>query len=111
MVVKQGELVSLLVGYLVSLENDGQKEITIDIPSVAAEPAIKTGELTLLGIKELVGRGESNFAGSIPNRIFNIKKAAGYMNGILVGPGEIFSFNKYVGDISAAGGISASICN
>lgn len=103
-VVKQGELVSLLVGYLVSLENDGQKEITIDIPSVAAEPAIKTGEVNTLGIKELVGRGESNFAGSIPNRIFNIKKAAGYMNGILVGPGEIFSFNKYVGDISAAGG-------
>ena len=27
------------------------------------------------------------------------------MNGILVGPGEIFSFNKYVGDISAAGDI------
>ncbi|KKU29097.1 MAG: VanW family protein [Candidatus Amesbacteria bacterium GW2011_GWA2_47_11b] len=103
-VVKQGELVSLLVGYLVSLEKDEQKEIVVEIPTIAAEPAIKTGQVNTLGIKELIGRGQSNFAGSIANRIFNLKKAAGNMNGILVAPGETFSFNKYVGDISAAGG-------
>ncbi|MEK7091117.1 MAG: VanW family protein [Patescibacteria group bacterium] len=103
-VVKQGELVTLLVSYLVSLEQDRQKEITVEIPTVATEPAIKTGQVNTLGIKELIGKGESNFSGSIPNRIFNIKKAAGYMNGVLVAPGETFSFNKYVGDISAVGG-------
>ncbi len=103
-VVKQGELVSLLVSYLVSLEKDGQKDIVVDIPTIAAAPAIKTDQVNTLGIKELIGRGQSNFAGSIPNRIFNIKKAAGNMNGLLVASGETFSFNKYVGDISAAGG-------
>ncbi len=103
-VVKQGELVTLLLGYLAELEKDEKREITIEIPIFMTAPAIKTDQVNTLGIKELIGKGESNFSGSIPNRIFNIKKAAGYMNGILVAPGETFSFNKYVGDISAAGG-------
>jgi len=103
-IVKQGELISLLVSYLVSLEQDGQKEIVVEISTLTAEPAIKTASVNTLGIKELIGRGQSNFAGSIANRVFNIKKAAANMNGVLVAPGETFSFNKYVGDISAAGG-------
>lgn len=103
-VVKQGELVTSLLSYLVTLEQDGQREAVVEIPTIIAEPAIKTDQVNTLGIKELIGKGESNFAGSIPNRIFNMKKAAGYMNGLLVGPGETFSFNKYVGDISAVGG-------
>ena len=103
-VVKQGELVNLLVSHLVNLEKDGQKEVMVEIPTITAEPAIKTDQVNTLGIKELIGKGESNFSGSIPNRVFNIKKAAANMNGGLVAPGEIFSFNKYVGDISAAGG-------
>ncbi|MBI2011442.1 VanW family protein [Candidatus Daviesbacteria bacterium] len=57
-----------------------------------------------LGIKELVGRGFSNFAGSIPNRVFNISLAASRINGVLIAPNEEFSFNKTVGDISSASG-------
>lgn len=103
-VVKQGELVTLLLSYLAVLEKDGQGEVIVEIPTIVAEPTIKTDQVNTLGIKELIGKGESNFSGSIPNRIFNLKKAAGYMNGVLVAPGETFSFNKYVGDISAVGG-------
>lgn len=57
-----------------------------------------------LGIKELIGRGISHFAGSIANRIYNIELTAKKINGILIAPGEIFSFNQAVGDISAASG-------
>lgn len=57
-----------------------------------------------LGIKELVGEGVSNFAGSIENRIYNIRHGASKVNGVLIPPGEIFSFNKTVGDITAATG-------
>lgn len=56
------------------------------------------------GIKELLGRGESNFAGSIPGRITNIKVASSKINGTLVEPGGEFSFGNAVGDISAATG-------
>lgn len=57
-----------------------------------------------LGIKTLLARGHSSFTGSIPNRIFNIGLAASKINGLLITPGEIFSFNQAVGDISAAYG-------
>ena len=57
-----------------------------------------------LGITELIGQGVSNFAHSIENRIFNVNLGAQKLNGSLVAPGEIFSFNNTIGDITAATG-------
>ncbi|MBI2021441.1 VanW family protein [Candidatus Daviesbacteria bacterium] len=74
----------------------------VNLPVAVISPKNKlTNEL---GIKELIGRGISNFSGSIENRIYNIKLGASKINGLLVGPGEEFSFNKAVGDISASTG-------
>lgn len=66
-----------------------------------AEPDITNGDVNNLGIKELIGKGESWFTGSITNRIFNLKKASDLLNGRLVAPGETFSFNEAVGEISS----------
>lgn len=57
-----------------------------------------------LGIRHLLAQGVSHFAGSIPNRIFNINLAASRINGVLIAPGKGFSFNETVGDISGASG-------
>ncbi len=57
-----------------------------------------------LGIKELIGEGVSNFYDSIPNRIYNINLSASKINGVLVPPGQEFSFDNTVGDITAATG-------
>jgi vancomycin resistance protein YoaR len=78
--------------------------ITLEIPLVTVQPELSTADVNTMGITELIGRGESDYTGSIPNRIFNLQKAADFMHGVLIAPGEEFSFNKYVGDISAAGG-------
>lgn len=75
--------------------------IKIDIPIRVLKPKITTDEVNTLGIKEIIGTGTSLFQGSIPNRIFNITLASTRLNGILVAPGETFSFNKALGDISA----------
>jgi vancomycin resistance protein YoaR len=56
------------------------------------------------GIKELIGRGVSDFTGSIPNRVYNIGLGASKTNGVIISPGEVYSFNDTVGDISAATG-------
>ncbi|MCG2686044.1 VanW family protein, partial [Candidatus Parcubacteria bacterium] len=56
------------------------------------------------GIRTLLGQGISNFAGSSTGRIHNIKTAASRLDGILVAPGEVFSFNKSLGDVSKATG-------
>lgn len=73
---------------------------TIPIPIKVLKPTTTTEEVNDLGIKELVASGTSLFVGSIPNRIYNIALAATRLDGILIKPGEVFSFNKAVGDIS-----------
>jgi vancomycin resistance protein YoaR len=55
-------------------------------------------------IKELIGTGYSNFAGSPANRRHNIKIGADALNGLLIRPNEEFSLVKYLGDIDAASG-------
>jgi vancomycin resistance protein YoaR len=74
---------------------------TIQIPIMVLKPNITTEKVNNLGIKELLSTGTSLFQHSIPNRIYNIKLAAERLNGILVKPGETFSFNKVLGDVSA----------
>ncbi len=57
-----------------------------------------------LGIKELVGKGESDFSGSPKNRRHNIKTGADSLNGLLIKPGEEFSLVKNLGEIDAEHG-------
>lgn len=75
--------------------------ITVFIPIKVILPKITTDKANNLGIKELIGEGTSLFQHSIPGRIFNVNLAASRVNGILVAPNEIFSFNKALGDVSA----------
>lgn len=84
-----------------ALENQSSN---IDLPVDTVKPKVQTTDVNNLGIKELIGRGISNFAGSIPNRIFNVGLTASKINGTLVPPREVFSFNQTIGDITAATG-------
>lgn len=77
-----------------------EKNILVDIPVTVLEPDISTEEVNSLGIKELIGTGVSYFKGSASERIHNINLAADRLNGILVKPGEVFSFNSALGDVS-----------
>lgn len=101
--VMQEEMVVKLVEATNILEG-GDKEAEVELIVARTKPEIDTGEINNLGIKELLGRGESFFTGSIENRVFNIKKASQGVNGVLVAPGEVFSFNHNLGDVSAATG-------
>ena len=82
----------------------GQGSKNINLPVAVVKPKIQTADVNSLGIKELIGRGISNFAGSIPNRNYNVNLTAAKINGVLIPPGETFSFNQTVGDISSATG-------
>lgn len=86
---------------LLVLETSKTQNIVIHIPIKVIKPSITTDEANSLGIKELIGSGTSLFQHSIPNRIYNITLAATRLNGILVAPGEVFSFGKALGDVSA----------
>lgn len=76
----------------------------ITLQTIVLEPKIKTEQANNLGIRELIGKGESTFWHSIPNRIYNVGLAASRLNGVLIAPNEIFSFNKALGEVSGATG-------
>ncbi|MDO8621483.1 MAG: VanW family protein [Candidatus Levybacteria bacterium] len=77
------------------------KSLIISIPVKILKPKITIDKINNLGIKELIGEGNSLFQHSIVNRVYNVTLAATRLNGILVAPNEVFSFNKALGDVSA----------
>ncbi|GIV93972.1 VanW family protein [Chloroflexus sp.] len=77
---------------------------TLTLPVERIEPQITAATLDNLGIVELVAEGRSSFAGSAPYRITNIRAGAARMNGVLIAPGEEFSFNRQLGEVNAENG-------
>ncbi|OGH09596.1 MAG: hypothetical protein A2152_03835 [Candidatus Levybacteria bacterium RBG_16_35_6] len=75
--------------------------ITFEVPIKELKPKVSTDKVNNLGIRELIGSGTSLFQHSIPGRIYNVTLAAARLNGILVAPGQVFSFNNALGDVSA----------
>lgn len=77
------------------------------IIALAAEETkseVQTENINDLGIREIVGTGQSNFAGSPPNRRHNIKNGADTLHGLLIKPEEEFSLLKALGEINALSG-------
>jgi len=99
----QTKTIDLMAQNLKKLE-EGEKEITINLPISVTPPTVKTADVNNLGIKELVGQGVSYFRGSIANRIHNIQLASSHLNGLLIPPGETFSFNQRLGEVSQSTG-------
>ena len=61
-----------------------------------------------LGIKELIATGESYFTGSSSARDRNIRLGSSRFDGILIKPGQVFSFNEYLGEVTASAGYDES---
>jgi len=78
--------------------------LEIELPYQETKPEISLESLNNMGITDLIGEGRSNFRGSPKNRIFNIKVATSRFNGILIKPGEEFSFTKILGEVDGEHG-------
>lgn len=91
-----------------TFENSDQKEAEMALPVEETEPTKKLGDTNDLGIVEQIGFGESQYAHSIPNRVSNVALTASRINNTIVKPGEEFSFNKALGDVSAATGFKSA---
>ncbi len=85
-------------------ENTIPSGFTINVQDGIIKPKILLSEANDFGILEKIGEGVSNYRGSSAERIHNLSLAATKFHGVLIPPGEIFSYNKIVGDISVATG-------
>ncbi|KAB8144412.1 vanomycin resistance protein VanB [Chloroflexia bacterium SDU3-3] len=82
---------------------DGSEK-TLALPVTVIQPDVNAANLNTLGIRELISTGKSDFTGSAEYRIQNIGVGMQKFNGILLAPGEEFSFNENVGSIDAENG-------
>lgn len=79
------------------------------LPIQMLRPAVASEDAAQLGITELVVEGSTRFAGSSAARVKNIEVAASKFVGVVIPPDGVFSFNKYVGDVTAANGFEDSL--
>ncbi|HAJ33835.1 MAG TPA: hypothetical protein DCK79_10850 [Candidatus Atribacteria bacterium] len=87
---------------------DEEKYIS-GLPVIIANPKITTQNiLTELAINGELGTYSTSLENKEENTIYNIKLASEVINGILVKPQNIFSFNKYVGPAEKADGYKES---
>lgn len=80
------------------------QDTTLNLPITTTQPAIALSDTNNLGIKERIGFGESEYDHSIPSRIHNVALTASRINNYILPPGAEFSFNKALGEVSAATG-------
>ena len=90
----------LVAGVLLDSEKN-QAELPVAVTSVEADT-------NKYGIKTLLGEGVSNFKGSIAGRVHNVDLASSRLDGILIAPGETFSFNQSLGEVSSGTGYQTS---
>ncbi|MEK7591276.1 MAG: VanW family protein [Patescibacteria group bacterium] len=83
--------------------DEGASVVTLTLDLSAGSIINETGQD--LGKLTLIAEGRSNFAGSVPGRIANVRKGLRERtHNILVPPGETFSFNKTLGPVTSSAG-------
>lgn len=85
-----------------------KKTLAIQLKTRTIMPDITLSDINHLGISELISEGKSQFHGSSAERIYNITLGSQRLNGIIIKPGETFSFVNALGEISGATGFKAS---
>lgn len=106
--VTSSQLNRLLTDALGDLEKTTTTTKDLAIPVTESEPKTSLADTNDIGIKERIGFGDSQYQHSIPNRIHNVALTASRVEDVLVKPGEEFSFNKALGDVSAATGFKSA---
>jgi len=92
-----------------SLKCLDEKKYVSDLPVIIVDPKITTQNiLTKLAITEELGNYSTSLKNKEENTIYNIRLASDVINGILIKPQDIFSFNKYVGPGEKADGYKES---
>lgn len=80
------------------------KKPTIELVLKASKPDKTTEDIMMLGVETLISSYTTYFNSSDTGRSYNISVAAKALDGVLVAPGEIFSFNSVVGPRSSESG-------
>ena len=92
-----------------SINSLNEEKYIFNLPVITVDPKITTQNILRdLAISGELGTYSTSLENKEENTIYNIKLSSEVINGILVKPQEIFSFNKYVGPAEKADGYKES---
>jgi vancomycin resistance protein YoaR len=78
-------------------KSSDDRRVSLKLQTTTAD--VNENNLEQLGIKELISEGETYFPGSPSTRLTNVRAGASKFNGVVLKPGETFSFGKLLGDV------------
>lgn len=81
---------------------------TVALNVNVTKAAVSDDNINNLGIKELLSEGVSYFPGSSAARLTNVRVGAAKFNGVLLKPGDTFSFGALLGDVGPEQGYAKS---
>lgn len=85
-------------------ESSGAEPDTLQLPLLAIEPQRTTEDIEAMQINGRVAKYTTSFDAGQAGRTYNIKVAAAALDGLLMAPGDTFSFNQVVGPRSSEAG-------
>ncbi len=85
-------------------DNNGAAVGAVELPVVTIQPKRTTEDIEAMQINGRIARYTTRFDAGQEGRTYNIKVAAAALDGVLLAPGEDFSFNRVVGPRSSEAG-------
>lgn len=76
----------------------------LDLPVAVTNLPSLPGDLGTLGINSIIAQSSTPYGGGLPERMHNIELAARLLTGTLIMPGQTFSFNAEIGDMTLDAG-------
>ena len=80
----------------------GDRNVPLIVQTI--KPTIALEDMDKFNIHELVVAGTTSFKGSSAERVQNVVAATSQFYGIMIAPGQEFSFDQYLGDVLDANG-------
>lgn len=93
---------------LLALPENSEEGKTIEFKVNVIEPKVKLKDITAELCKDKLAGYTTYFPAGSYARSNNLKIALSYMNGVVVMPGETYSYNKNIGDTTASKGYQAA---
>ncbi len=81
---------------------------TVNLPVTVLFPPSLPSDLNALGLTAIISESSTPYGGSIDARKHNIELAAQILNGVLVMPGQTFSFNSEIGPMTVDAGFEVA---
>jgi vancomycin resistance protein YoaR len=83
--------------------DEAQTGATVTITLIKTEPAVSTEQLQSLLFRDVLSE-KATYVSGTSNRVHNVKLAAAVMNGKILNPGDVFSYNETLGERTTAKG-------